>query len=153
MGARAMTRDRLNPEQDAAYRQALTRAAEAGAAVLAAGRPGLDAVEAALHVLEDDPLFNAGRGAAFSAAGRNEMDAAIMNGADLQAGLSPEVTGTRHPITLARAVMEQSDHVLLTGDQADAFAVGPWVSKLSIRPSSLWSGAGAVWTVTCRPRA
>lgn len=120
-GAGAITRDRLSPEQDAAYRQALARAAEAGAQVLASGGPGLDAVEAALHVLEDDPLFNAGRGAAFSAGGRNEMDAAIMNGANLQAGAVAGVTETRHPITLARAVMEKSDHVLLTGDQADAF--------------------------------
>ena len=120
-GAGAITRDRLSPDQDAVYRQALTRATEAGASVLAGGGPGLDAVESALHVLEDDPLFNAGRGAAFSASGRNELDAAIMDGATLRAGAVAGVTVTRHPITLARAVMERSDHVLLTGDPAEAF--------------------------------
>lgn len=121
-GAGAITRDRLRPEQDAAYRQALTLAVQAGAEVLAKGGAGLDAVEAALHVLEDDPLFNAGRGAAFNSDGRNELDAAIMDGATLGAGAVAGVTRTRHPISLARAVMERSDHVLLAGAPAEDFA-------------------------------
>jgi beta-aspartyl-peptidase (threonine type) len=82
----------------------------------------VDAVEAAIQILEDDPLFNAGRGAVFTAEGKNELDAAIMDGATLKAGAVAGVTRTRHPISLARAVMEKSPHVMLIGAGADAFA-------------------------------
>ena len=92
-------------EQDAAYRAALHRALEAGSAVLAAGGSSLDAVQAAIELMEDDPLFNAGRGAVFTAAGRNELDAAVMNGSDLTAGTVAGLTTTRHPIAAARASM------------------------------------------------
>jgi beta-aspartyl-peptidase (threonine type) len=86
------------------------------------GGSALDAVQAAIEVLEDDPLFNAGRGAVFTAEGRNELDAAIMDGSTLKAGAVAGVTRTRHPIALARAVMEHSPHVMLIGAGADAFA-------------------------------
>src|SRR5690606_17704067 len=121
-GAGVIERDNLTPEQDAAYRAALHRALEAGSAVLAGGGSALDAVQAAIQIMEDDPLFNAGRGAVFTAAGRNELDSAIMNGSDLTAGAVAGLTTTRHPIAAARAVMEQSPHVMLMGGGADTFA-------------------------------
>lgn len=121
-GAGVIERASLTPEQDAAYRAALHRALEAGSAVLAGGGSALDAVQAAIELMEDDPLFNAGRGAVFTAAGRNELDAAVMNGADLTAGAVAGLTTTRHPIAAARAVMERSPHVMLIGEGADTFA-------------------------------
>ena len=121
-GAGVIERDSLTPEQDAAYRAALHRALEAGSAVLAGGGSALDAVQAAIELMEDDPLFNAGRGAVFTAAGRNELDAAVMNGSDLTAGAVAGLTTTRHPIAAARAVMERSPHVMLIGEGADTFA-------------------------------
>ncbi|WP_339871830.1 isoaspartyl peptidase/L-asparaginase [uncultured Brevundimonas sp.] len=121
-GAGVIERDSLTPEQDAAYRAALHRALEAGSAVLAAGGSSLDAIQAAIALMEDDPLFNAGRGAVFTAAGRNELDAAVMDGSDLNAGAVAGLTTTRHPIAAARAVMEQSPHVMLIGEGADTFA-------------------------------
>ena len=121
-GAGVIERDSLTPEQDAAYRAALKRALDAGSAVLSAGGSALDAVQAAIEIMEDDPLFNAGRGAVFTAAGRNELDSAIMNGVDRTAGAVAGLTTTRHPITAARAVMERSPHVMLIGQGADAFA-------------------------------
>jgi L-asparaginase / beta-aspartyl-peptidase len=121
-GAGVIERADLSPEQDAAYRAALSTALEAGAAVLRDGGSALDAVQAAIELMEDDPLFNAGRGAVFTAAGANELDAAIMDGANLNLGAVAGVTRTRHPVALARAVMEQSPHVMLIGQGADAFA-------------------------------
>jgi beta-aspartyl-peptidase (threonine type) len=121
-GAGVIERASLSPEQDAAYRAALAKALEAGGKVLEDGGTALDAVQAAIQIMEDDPLFNAGRGAVFTAAGRNELDAAVMNGADLTAGSVAGLTTTRHPIAAARAVMEQSPHVMLIGQGADAFA-------------------------------
>ena len=121
-GAGVIERTDLSPEQDAAYRAALHRALEAGSAVLAAGGSSLDAIQAAIELMEDDPLFNAGRGAVFTAAGRNELDAAVMDGSDLTAGAVAGLTTTRHPIAAARAVMEQSPHVMLIGEGADTFA-------------------------------
>jgi beta-aspartyl-peptidase (threonine type) len=121
-GAGVIERASLTPEQDGAYRAALHRALEAGSAVLAAGGSSLDAVQAAIELMEDDPLFNAGRGAVFTAAGRNELDAAVMNGSDLTAGAVAGLTTTRHPIAAARAVMERSPHVMLIGEGADTFA-------------------------------
>ncbi len=121
-GAGVIERADLSPEQDAAYRAALDRALAAGAAVLSAGGPALDAVQAAVELMEDDPLFNAGRGAVFTSAGTNELDAAIMDGASLNLGAVAGVTRTRHPVALARAVMERSPHVMLIGEGADAFS-------------------------------
>ena len=116
----------MSPEAEAAYRASLAQAAEAGAKVLDQGGSSLDAVEAAIRILEDDPLFNAGRGAVFTAEGKNELDAAIMDGSNLKAGAVAGVTRTRHPISLARAVMEKSPHVMLIGAGADAFAAQSW---------------------------
>ncbi|CAN7402482.1 isoaspartyl peptidase/L-asparaginase [Phenylobacterium sp. LjRoot225] len=121
-GAGVIERGGLKPEQEAAYRAALGRAAEAGAAVLRREGSALDAIETAIGLLEDDPLFNAGRGAVFTADGRNELDASLMEGRAMRAGAVAGVTRTRHPISLARAVMERSPHVFLIGEGADAFA-------------------------------
>ncbi|MFN5082493.1 isoaspartyl peptidase/L-asparaginase family protein [Brevundimonas sp.] len=121
-GAGVIERQDLSPEQDAAYRASLQRALDAGAAVLEAGGSALDAVEAAVRLMEDDPLFNAGRGAVFTAAGRNELDAAVMDGRTRNAGAVAGLTRTRHPIAAARAVMEQSPHVMLIGEGAETFA-------------------------------
>jgi len=121
-GAGGMTRERLSDEQDAGARAALGQALDAGSAVLAAGGAAIDAVEAAVRVLEDDPHFNAGRGAALTYEGVAELDAAIMEGTHRKAGAVAGVTATRHPVSLARAVMEQSPHVLLGGDGADQFS-------------------------------
>jgi len=121
-GAGVIERASLTPDQDAAYRAALQGALDAGAAVLEGGGSALDAVQAAIEVMEDDPLFNAGRGAVFTAEGRNELDAAVMNGTDLTAGSVAGLTTTRHPVAAARAVMERSPHVMLIGPGADAFA-------------------------------
>jgi beta-aspartyl-peptidase (threonine type) len=122
-GAGVIKRSAMKPEAEAAYRASLAQAAEAGAKVLDQGGSSLDAVEAAIRILEDDPLFNAGRGADFTAEGKNELDAAIMDGSNLKAGAVAGVTRTRHPISLARAVMEKSPHVMLIGAGADAFSV------------------------------
>ncbi|RAK56581.1 isoaspartyl peptidase/L-asparaginase family protein [Phenylobacterium deserti] len=121
-GAGVIDRSDLKPEQEQAYRDAMARVAETGAAVLRDGGSAMDAVVAAVRVLEDEPLFNAGRGAVFTAEGRNELDASIMDGRSLDAGAVAGVTRTRNPITLARAVMEQSPHVFLVGEGADGFA-------------------------------
>jgi len=121
-GAGAIERGLLRPEQERAYRQGVARAAEAGAAVLRAGGRALCACEEAVRVMEDDPLFNAGRGSVFTADGGVEMDAAIMDGRDLAAGAVAGVSSIRNPVSLARAVMERSPHVFLVGHGAEAFA-------------------------------
>ena len=121
-GAGRFTRDAIPPETDAAVRAGLRRALDAGAALLDRGGAALDAVEAAVRVLEDDPHFNAGRGAALTRDGTAELDAAIMRGADRAAGAVARVSGTRNPVSLARAVMERSRHVFLAGVGADAFS-------------------------------
>ncbi len=121
-GAGAISRASITPAEDAAYRAGLKAALDAAAAVLDRGGPALDAVEAAIELFENDPLFNAGRGAVFAADGTNQLDAAIMDGATMKAGAVADVQRTRHPIALARAVMDQSPFVLLVGAGADAFA-------------------------------
>ncbi|HEX4772213.1 MAG TPA: isoaspartyl peptidase/L-asparaginase [Bryobacteraceae bacterium] len=113
-----------------AYHDSLSRALNAGVEKLSHGGRSLDAVEAAINVLEDDPLFNAGRGAAFNAAGKNEMDASLMDGATLQAGSVAGVSRTKNPITLARAVMERSPYVMLAGPGSDAFAASIGLAQM-----------------------
>jgi beta-aspartyl-peptidase (threonine type) len=105
-----------------AYRRGLEAALVAGWTLLRDGATALDAVERAVCVLEDNPLFNAGRGAVFTNAGTHEMDACIMSGADLRAGAVAAVAGVKHPISLARRVMDESPHVLLCGAGAEEFA-------------------------------
>ena len=121
-GAGVIERSSMTPEAEAGYRAGLSEALNAAAAVLDKGGSSLDAIETAIKLLEDNPMFNAGRGAVFAADGTNQLDAAIMDGKTLQAGAVADVQRTRHPISLARAVMEQSPHVFLIGAGADAFA-------------------------------
>lgn len=120
-GAGVIERNSMKPETEKQYRAGLEAALRAAAAVLDHGGSSVDAVEAGIRLLEDNPLFNAGKGAVFTADGKNELDAAIMNGATLEAGAVAGVTRTRNPISLARAVMEKSGHVMLIGNGADAF--------------------------------
>jgi beta-aspartyl-peptidase (threonine type) len=120
-GAGTIRRERMTAEHADAYHDGLAAALTAGHAVLAGGGSALDAVAAAVVVFEDDPLFNAGRGSVFTAAGGQEMDAAVMDGNDRRAGAVAGILGPKNPVLAARAVMEHSPHVLLVGDGALAF--------------------------------
>jgi beta-aspartyl-peptidase (threonine type) len=121
-GAGTITRAEMTPELEKEYRARLEEALVSGHALLAKGGSSLDAVETAIRILEDSPLFNAGKGAVFTHAGTNELDAAIMDGATLSAGAVASVTIVRNPITAARAVMERSPHVMMIGRGAELFA-------------------------------
>ncbi|RYD92407.1 MAG: beta-aspartyl-peptidase, partial [Sphingobacteriales bacterium] len=121
-GAGTILKQNMTPELEAAYNRSLERALQTGYAVLNRGGSALDAVEATVRVLEDDSLFNAGKGAVFTNEGRNELDAAIMDGSNLKAGSVASVTTIRNPVTAARAVMERSEHVMLIGAGAEKFA-------------------------------
>jgi beta-aspartyl-peptidase (threonine type) len=114
--------EHMDAATGSAYRASLAKALAAGSAVLAWHGSALDAVEASVEVLEDDPLFNAGRGSAFAADGTNEMDASLMDGATLAAGSIASIHFTRHPVALARAVMEHTPYVMMVGPGADAFS-------------------------------
>lgn len=121
-GAGVILRENMNAEQEAAYRAALETALEAGADVLRSGGNAVDAVQAAVLPMENDPLFNAGVGAVFTASGEHELDASIMSGLDRDAGAVAGVKRVKNPILAARAVMDQSEHVMFAGEGADAFA-------------------------------
>ncbi len=121
-GSGTITRTSLAPERESALRAALAEALEAGRRILARGGSSVDAVVAAVKVLEDSPLFNAGRGAVLTADGTVEMDASVMEGAQRRAGAVAGVTAVRNPVEAARAVMDRSGHVLLAGPGADRFA-------------------------------
>lgn len=121
-GAGVIERGKLSAEAEAAIRADLGRALDAGHAVLARGGAALDAVQAAIAILEDSPRFNAGRGAVFTADGTHTLDASVMEGHSGRAGAVAGVTTVRHPLQLARAVMEHSPHVLLAGEGAERFA-------------------------------
>jgi beta-aspartyl-peptidase (threonine type) len=121
-GAGVIERASMSPETEAQYRAAMRRALATGGDILDGGGTALDAVEAIITEMEDDPLFNAGRGAVFAADGTNQLDASIMDGRTRAAGAVAGITRTRHPILAARAVMEHSPHVMLIGEGAEAFA-------------------------------
>jgi beta-aspartyl-peptidase (threonine type) len=121
-GAGVLERGKIAPDAEQGARDGLARALDAGSAVLSSGGAALDAVEAAVKVLEDDPHFNAGRGAVFTYEGDIRLDAAIMHGATRDAGAVTGVHATRNPVSLARAVMEKSPHVMLSGVGADQFS-------------------------------
>lgn len=121
-GAGVIERAQMTPEIERDYRSGITAALKAGHDVLSKGGSSLDAVVAAVSTFEDDAQFNAGRGAAFTADGKNELDAAVMDGATLKAGAVTLVTTVRNPVQLARVVMERTRHVLLAGYGAEALA-------------------------------
>src|SRR5690606_24584100 len=129
-GGAGVERAGLSAEEEAAARAALAEALRAGHAVLRDGGPALDAVTAAITLLEDAPQFNAGRGAVFTHEGRNELDASLMDGASGRAGAVAGLHRVRNPIQLARAVMEKSRHVMMVGDGAEAFAAGRQVERV-----------------------
>jgi L-asparaginase / beta-aspartyl-peptidase len=121
-GAGVIRRGSLTPEREKEYRDKLEEALMAGYKLLQEGKSGLDAIEAAIRIMEDSPLFNAGKGAVFTNDGKNELDASIMDGKTQNAGAVAGLHRVRNPITLARAVMEKSEHVMMIGEGAEKFA-------------------------------
>jgi beta-aspartyl-peptidase (threonine type) len=121
-GAGTIRRENMLPEREKAYREALKQALDAGFDVLRSGGTSLEAVVASIKLLEDSPLFNAGKGAVFTHSGKNELDASIMDGSNLMAGAVAGVTTIKNPITAAYAVMTKSEHVMLAGKGAEKFA-------------------------------
>src|SRR5256884_5086626 len=121
-GAGTIERSNMTPEREREFRAGLERALTAGYEILKRGSSSLDATEAAVRTLEDDPHFNAGKGSVFTSAGTNEMDAAIMDGKTLAAGAVAALKHVKNPISLARLVMEKSGHVMMDGEGAEAFA-------------------------------
>ena len=141
-GAGTIRRENMPPEREQQYREKLEEALKAGYAVLQNGGSSLDAVEATIHVMEDSPLFNAGKGAVFTSAGTNELDAAIMDGATLKAGAVAGLKRIKSPITLARWVMERSPHVMMVGVGAEDFAKEngmEWVDPSYFRTEQRWN--------------
>jgi len=121
-GAGTITRKNMTPEKESAYRSKLEEALNTGYAILENGGTSLDAVESTIRIMEDSELFNAGKGAVFTNAGTNELDASIMDGINLKAGAVAGVKTIKNPISAARKVMEETWHVMLSGDGADEFA-------------------------------
>lgn len=121
-GAGTILKSHMTPEKEKAYIDALNEALEKGSAILSKGGSALDAVEASVRIMEDNPLFNAGKGAVFTNEGKNELDASIMDGKTLAAGAIAGVTTIKNPISTARAVMEKSPHVMMAGRGAEQFA-------------------------------
>lgn len=121
-GAGTILKENMTPELEAAYTAKLKEAVTVGYTILKNGGSSLDAVEKTINVLEDSPLFNAGKGAVFTNEGKNELDASIMEGKTLNAGAVAGVTNVKNPINLARAVMEKSEHVMFAREGAEVFA-------------------------------
>ncbi|HEJ9626701.1 TPA: isoaspartyl peptidase/L-asparaginase [Proteus mirabilis] len=121
-GAGTITKDTITPEQEKEYKEKLTEALNAGYAVLNSGGTSIEAVQKSINVMEDSPLFNAGKGAVFTHDGRNELDASIMDGQTRKAGAVAGVTTVKNPINAAIAVMEKSPHVMMVSNGADLFA-------------------------------
>lgn len=121
-GAGTILKQNMTPEKEASYREALSQALAIGQEILAEGGKSMDAVEQVIHHMEDSPLFNAGKGAVFTNAGTNELDASIMEGLNQEAGAVGNVSNIKHPISAARLVLEKSPHVMLTGRGAEEYA-------------------------------
>ncbi|WP_447951077.1 isoaspartyl peptidase/L-asparaginase family protein [Chryseobacterium koreense] len=121
-GAGTITKENMTPDKEKAYREKLTEALKTGYSEIQKGKPSIDAVVSAIVVMEDSPLFNAGKGAVFTADGKNEMDASIMFGKDKSAGAVAGVHTIKNPIKAAIAVMQKSEHVMLAGTGAELFA-------------------------------
>lgn len=136
-GAGVISKGSLTPEREKEFRDKLTEAVLAGYKALQAGKSGLDAVEIAIRMLEDSPLFNAGKGAVFTNDGKNELDASIMFSKNQTAGAVAGVRRVKNPITLARAVMEKSEHVMMIGDGAEKFATEQKIELVD--PKYFWT--------------
>lgn len=122
-GAGMITRGRYTPEEESLYIEKLNEALATGDSMLAAGKSSIETVEKVINIMEDSPLFNAGKGAVFNSLGKNELDASIMDGSTGNAGAVGGVSKIKNPVSLARMVMEHSEHVMLTGAGAEQFAV------------------------------
>lgn len=136
-GAGVISKGSLTPEKEKEFRAKLEEAVVAGYKALQSGKSSLDAVEVAIRILEDSPLFNAGRGAVFTNDGKNELDASIMDGKTLGAGAVAGLRKVKNPITLARAVMEKSEHVMMIGDGAEKFATEQKIELVD--PKYFWT--------------
>lgn len=136
-GAGVIAKDKMTPDREKAYRADLEKALKAGHEALQKDGSSLDAVEAAIKVLEDSPLYNAGKGSVFTHEGRNELDASIMEGKEKRAGAVAMVSTIKNPISAARAVMEKSPHVLLAGRGAERFAIE--VGLPAVDPEYFWT--------------
>lgn len=136
-GAGVISRKEMTPEKEKEFRAKLEEAVTAGYKALQAGKSSLDAVEIAIRILEDSPLFNAGKGAVFTHDGINELDASIMDGKTLGAGSVAGLHKVKNPITLARAVMEKSEHVMMIGDGAEKFAAEQKIEMID--PKYFWT--------------
>lgn len=136
-GAGVIKKGSLSPEREKEYTDKLREAVLAGYKALQAGKSSLDAVEIAIRILEDSPLFNAGKGAVFTNDGKNELDASIMDGKTLGAGAVAGIHRVKNPITLARAVMEKSEHVMMIGDGAEKFAAEQKIELVD--PKYFWT--------------
>jgi L-asparaginase / beta-aspartyl-peptidase len=136
-GAGTITRQNMTPERERDYRAALEQALKTGHGILARGGSSLDAVEATIRVMEDSPMFNAGKGAVFTHDGKNELDASIMDGRTKRAGSVAGLTIIKNPISAARAVMDKSKHVMLIGRGAELFATS--VGLEVVDPSYFWT--------------
>ena len=121
-GAGTILKKNMTPEKEQLYKEGLQKALDTGNDILKNGGSAMDAVEATVKVLEDNPLFNAGKGAVFTNEGKNELDAAIMDGSTLKAGSVASVATIKNPVTAARKVMERTEHVMLIGKGAETFA-------------------------------
>lgn len=121
-GAGTITKENMSSEKETVYLNKLTEALKIGYDILDKGGSSIDAVEATIKIMENSPLFNAGKGAVFTSAGTNELDASIMDGNTMKAGAVAGVKTVKNPISAARKVMEETWHVLLSGEGADAFA-------------------------------
>ena len=146
-GAGTIKRENMTVEREAEYRAIMNKALDIGEEILKNGGTSLEAVEKTIMTMEDSPLFNAGKGAVFTHEGRNELDASVMNGADRNAGAVGGVTIVKSPIQAAIAVMNESPHVMLTGEGAEQFALKQGVNHrvvvggggLSVHPLVLFS--------------
>ncbi len=136
-GAGVLAKSAMTPEKEKEFRAKLEEAVLAGYKALQSGKSSLDAVEIAIRILEDSPLFNAGKGAVFTNDGKNELDASIMDGKTLGAGAVAGVHRVKNPITLARAVMEKSEHVMMIGDGAEKFAAQQKIELVD--PKYFWT--------------
>ncbi|HEX3070656.1 MAG TPA: isoaspartyl peptidase/L-asparaginase, partial [Thermoanaerobaculia bacterium] len=136
-GAGTITRGSMTAEMEKQYRDKLEEALRTGHAILMKGGSSVDAVEAAIRILEDSPLFNAGKGAVFTHEGKNELDSAIMDGKTKKAGAVAGVTIIRNPISAARAVMDKSPHVMMAGRGAELFATQMGLEIVD--PSYFWT--------------
>ncbi len=136
-GAGVISKGSLTPEKEKEFRDKLSEAVLAGYKALQAGKSSLDAVEIAIKILEDSPLFNAGKGAVFTNDGKNELDASIMFGKDQTAGAVAGLRRVKNPITLARAVMEKSEHVMMIGEGAEKFAAEQKIELVD--PKYFWT--------------